>query len=195
MKLQELKNPEKFVSLYAVDFGDHSAIGYTADEIAMLLESQKYKHIKVYKIHNARIDGTLELKGMTNETFNLEMAMAFNNYDENTAAKNFQALVNSAVTTAPPCRANIKLVKFSDNEFATTIVYPAEYNDDISSWLKEIDYKTQGSVDAGVSVVEKIYDADTETIETHQLWPNQTIESRTADELVADINKPIQRFG
>ena len=194
MKIAELKKPEKFVALYAVDFGEHSAIGYTSDEIAMLLESQKYQHIKVYKIHNARVDGTLEIKGVINETFNLEMAMVFNSYNRETANKDFQALVKSAITTAPPCRANVKLVKFSNNEFATALVYPAEFNDDLSSWLKEIDYKTQGSVDAGVSIVDKIYDEATETLETHQLWPGEATESRNAEQLLADINKPVQRF-
>ncbi len=42
MKLPEVKNSERYVGLYVVDFGDHSAVGFTADEVAELLDSDKF---------------------------------------------------------------------------------------------------------------------------------------------------------
>ena len=62
MKLPELKKPDKYIGLYVVDFGNHSGVGFTASEVAELLESEKFKDCKVYKIHNAYPDGRLELK-------------------------------------------------------------------------------------------------------------------------------------
>ena len=32
MKLPEIRNGERYVGLYVVDFGDHSGVGFTADE-------------------------------------------------------------------------------------------------------------------------------------------------------------------
>ena len=72
MNLPELEKPEKYVGLYIFDFGDHAGVGFTAEEIAELLESEKYKDGKVYKIHKAYPDGRLEIKGVTRETFQLE---------------------------------------------------------------------------------------------------------------------------
>ncbi len=51
MKLPELNNSGKYVGLYVIDFGDHCAVGYTADETASLLESEKYADVKVFRIH------------------------------------------------------------------------------------------------------------------------------------------------
>ena len=33
MKLPALKNPELYQGLYVFDFGDHTAVGYTAEQI------------------------------------------------------------------------------------------------------------------------------------------------------------------
>ncbi len=50
MKLPEIKNPEKYVDLYVVDFGDHSGVGFTGSEVAELLESEKFKDVNPGKI-------------------------------------------------------------------------------------------------------------------------------------------------
>ena len=81
MKLPELRKPEKYAGLYIFDFGDHVGVGFTAEEVAELLESEKYKDGKVYKIHRAYPDGKLELKGVTAATFALEAGMFFYSTD------------------------------------------------------------------------------------------------------------------
>ena len=45
--------------------------------MAELLESEHYRDGKVYKIHKATPDGRIELKGLPNETFQLEAGMFF----------------------------------------------------------------------------------------------------------------------
>ena len=73
MKLPEVKNGEKYVGLYIVDFGESTSVGFTAEEVGELLESKKFGGIKVYKIYNAYPDGRMELRGVVNETFQLEI--------------------------------------------------------------------------------------------------------------------------
>jgi hypothetical protein len=46
MKLTKVENSEKYVGLYVFDFGDHAGLGFTAREVAELLESEKYKNGK-----------------------------------------------------------------------------------------------------------------------------------------------------
>ena len=89
MKLPELEKPEKYAGLYIFDFGDHVGVGFTAREVAELLESEKYSHGKVYKIHRAFPDGKLELKGVTVETFQLEAGMFFYSSEPDTARRDF----------------------------------------------------------------------------------------------------------
>lgn len=193
MKLPELKNTEKYVGLYVFDFGDHVGVGFTAQEVAELLDSEKYKHCKVYKIYKAYPDGKVELKGIRPETFQLEMGMFFYSADAATAKNEFSSLINLAVTTTPPCRAKVHLSKYSENKFVTAMIFPAEYNDDISAWLLDGEYKTAGPAEAGIEATQRYYDDKPEILETHQLFAKPDYESRTGCELLENLKQAIQR--
>ena len=194
MNIPNLPNPQKFKSLYIVDFGDYSSTGFTADEVAMLLESEKFSNIKVYKIHNAYPDGKFEIKGVANETFNFESGMFFYASDLETAQNDFDRLVSLAITVAPPSRAKVQLAEYADGKFVTAIIYPAEYNDEISRWLLEINYKTLGLVNAGIEATTSYYENSPAILQRHQLFASIANESRTAEELIEEIAKPFQRY-
>jgi len=193
MKLPKLEKPEKYVGLYIFDFGDHVGVGFTAEEIAELLESEKYKNGKVYKIHKAYPDGKLELKGMPAQTFQLEAGMFFYSGDLETARRDFKQLVNLAVKTSPPCRAKVHLAKYSDDKFAVALIYPAEYDDEVSSWLLDGEYKTAGAVEGGIGAVQRYYDYKLEILDRHQLFSRSELMSRTGEELLASLKLAVQR--
>lgn len=193
MKLPELKNSEKYVSLYVVDSGDNTAVGFTAEEVAEILESEKYKDCKVYKIHQAYPDGRIELRGVRREIFQLEAGMFFYEDNEAAARSDFKQLVNAAVQSALPCRANVQLAKYSDEKFVTVIIYPAECDDEVSRWLLDNDYKTKGAAEGGVGAVERYYQDKPEILERHQLFSKSAVESRTGTELLANLKVAVQR--
>ncbi len=193
MKLPKLEKPEKYVGLYIFDFGDHVGTGFTAQEVAELLESEKYKDCKVYKIHRAWPDGKLELKGIRAETFHLETGMFFYCRELDTAKRDFNALVNLAVKSAPPCRAKVHLAKYSNDKFAVALIYPAEYDDEVSSWLLDGRYKTSGTAEGGIEAVQRYYDNQPKVLDRHQLFGNSEQISRTGQELLASIKSTVQR--
>jgi len=193
MKLPKLQKPEKYVGLYIFDFGDHAGVGFTAEEIAELLESEKYKHGKVYKIHRAYPDGRLELKGVPAQTFQLEAGMLFYSSSLETARGDFKKLVALAVWTAPPCRAKVHLAKYDDDKFAVALIYPAEYDDEVSSWLLEGQYKTGGAAEGGVEAVQRYYNYKPEILDRHQLFGKSEAISRTGQELLAGLKLAVQR--
>ena len=193
MKLPELEKPEKYVGLYIFDFGDHTGVGFTAQEVAELLESEKYRDGKVYKIHRAYPDGKLELKGVPAETFELEAGMFFYSSDREDSQRDFKRLVNLAVRTAPPCRAKVHLARGGDNSFVVALIYPAEYDDEVSSWLLAGEYKTAGAVEGGVGAVQRYYDRDAEILDRHQLFGESELASRTGEELLASVKLAVQR--
>jgi len=193
MKLPELQNSQKYIGLYVFDFGDHTGVGFTAEEVAELLESEKYKHGKVYKIHRAYPDGKLELKGIPAQTFQLEAGMFFYSQDEQTARTDFKQLVGLAVKTAPPSRAKVHLAKYNDDKFVVALIYPAEYDDEVSSWLLDGQYKTAGAAEGGAGAVQKYYDLKPEILDRHQLSGKSAFESRTGEELSASLKLAIQR--
>jgi hypothetical protein len=193
MKLPELQNSEKYTGLYVIDFGDHAGVGFTAREVAELLESEKYRGCKVYKIHKAYPDGKLELKGVPAEIFQLEAGMFFYSGDLETAHQDFGKLVSLAVGTAPPCRAKAHLAKYRDDKFAVALIYPAEYDDEISAWLLDCDYRAGGTAEGGIGAVQRYYDQEPDVLDRHQLFAKPAFESRTGQELLAAVKLAIQR--
>lgn len=193
MKLPELEQPETYVGLYIFDFGDHVGVGFTAEEVAELLESEKYRDGKVYKVHRAYPDGRLELKGVLAETFQLEAGMFFYSCNLETARRDFKALVGLAVRAAPPCRAKVHLGKYSDDHYVVAMIYPAEYDDRISAWLLDGAYKTSGAAEGGIEPVQKYYDRQVQILDRHQLFGQSEMISRTGQELLGSIQRAVQR--
>jgi len=193
MNLPELKKPDKYVGLYIVDFGDHSGVGFTAAEVAELLDSEKFKNCRVYKIHNAYPDGRLELKGVPVRTFQLEAGMFFYSDDLEAARQDFKKLTGIAVSSGPPCRAKVHLANYDDRRFVVALIYPAEYDDELSKWLLENNYKTTGAAEGGTAAVTRYYQAGPEILERHQLFAVNELQNRTGEELLAATRLAVQR--
>ena len=193
MELPKLQNSEKYVGLYIFDFGDHTGVGFTAQEVAELLESERYKNNKVYKIHKAYPDGRMELKGVRAETFQLEAGMFFYSTDIETARQDYKGLVDLAVKSTPPCRAKVHLAKYRKDKFVVALIYPAEYDDEISTWLLDGEYKTAGTAEGGIEAVQRYYDAKPEILDRHQLFGKSEWISRTGEELLVCTKLALQR--
>ncbi|MHC4395704.1 MAG: hypothetical protein ACYS1A_08615 [Planctomycetota bacterium] len=193
MELPKLQNSDSYVGLYIFDFGDHTGVGFTAEEVAELLESEKYKDGKVYKIHRAWPDGRLELKGVQREIFQLEVGMFFYSSDIKSTRGDFKRLVNLAVRAAPPCRAKVHLAKYDNEKFAVALIYPAEYDDEMSRWLLDGEYKTAGAAQGGIEAVQQYYNDKPEILDRHQLLGKSALTSRTGEELLAGLKLAVQR--
>jgi hypothetical protein len=193
MELPELEKPEKYVGLYIFDFGDRAGVGFTAEEIAELLESEKYKDGKVYKIHKAYPDGRLELKGVPSEIFQFEAGMFFYSSELQTARRDFKDLVNLAVKSSPPCRAKVHLAKYGEDKLVVALIYPAEYDSEFSSWLLDGEYRTGGAAEGGVGAVQSYYDRQPEILDRHQLFGQSEMISRTGSELLSSLKLAVQR--
>jgi len=193
MKLPEVKNGEKYVGLYVVDFGEHSGVGFTAEEVAELLDSEKFKHVKVFKIHKAYPDGRMELKGVRSEIFQLEKGMFFYSQDIETAGDDFKRLVDLAIGEAPPGRAKVHLAKCDKDKFVTALIYPAEYDDEFSRWLTDGEYRTAGAAEGGIDAVQRYYDAAAQVLRRHQLFGRSSFANRTGEQLLAATRIAVQR--
>lgn len=188
-----LQNSEKYVGLYIFDFADHAGVGFTAEEVAELLESEKYEGCKVYKIHRAYPDGTLELKGVPARTFQLEAGMFFYSNGLESSKSDFIKLVELSGSTSPPCRAKVHLSKYSEDKYVTALIYPAEYDDEFSSWLLDGKYKTTGAVEGGIEAVQRYYDNKPEILDRYQLFAGSENISRTGQELLDGLKLAVQR--
>jgi hypothetical protein len=193
MKLPKLKKPLKYAGLYVFDFGDHAGVGFTAGEVAELFESEKYADCKAYKIIRASPDGTLELKGVPAQTFQLESGLFFHSTVEDEASGDFERLLALAGRTHPPCRTKAVLARYGSGVFATAVIYPAEYDEEVGKWLQEGQYRTKGQAEGGTGAVQRHYDLELTILRREQFFADERIESRKGKELLSATKMAVQR--
>lgn len=170
MKLPDIQEPQRYTGLYVVDFGDHTGVGFKAEEVAALLEEEPLKEIRIYKIHRAQPDGTMDLRGVDPALFHLEAGLFFFADDEDTARREFEELVRLADETAPPAKAKTQL-SMLNGRYVVALIYPAEYDPEFSRWLTDADYRTQGEAEGGTGAVTRYYNDAPEILESRQLLP------------------------
>jgi hypothetical protein len=199
MKLPQVSQPERYRGLYVFDFGEWAALGYTAEEIAMLLESEQYRDGKVYKIHRANPDGSLELRGLSRERFQFESGLFFYRSELPAARADHEALAGLARSRPPPCRAKLQLADFgplaADERlrFAVALIFPAEYEDEIGAWLADADYQGGDLAEGGISLVTRYYEQHKTILERKQLWSQAAIPTRSREEVYANVRRAVQR--
>ncbi|TWT45555.1 hypothetical protein RAS1_19830 [Phycisphaerae bacterium RAS1] len=196
MKLPSLSQPERYRGLYIFDFGEWTAVGYTAEEIAILLDSEVYKGGKVYKIHRASPDGRLEIRGISGVRFNTECGLFFYRDAGDDARRDFEELNAIADDTPPPSRAFVQLAdrgsQVDRGRYVTALIYPAEFDDDVCRWLIECGFVGGDTVEGGVSHVSNYYGEQKTLLDRRQLW-SSSVPSRSADEVLATVRLAVQR--
>jgi len=194
MKIPAVDMPERYTGLYVFDFGGQVAVGYTADEIAVLLESERYADGKVYRIHRAWPDGTIELAGVPRERFDLEDGIFFYRDGEAAARADLDALCRSAEETPPPCRIKVQMARLvgASHPHLTAAIFPAEFTHEVAGWLERIGFDGGDFVEGGSSQVTGYYESGPAVLERRQLWPAEGL-SRSAEEVLASTHLAVQR--
>ena len=195
MKLPELSDPKRYEGLYIFDFQGQVGVGYTGREIEILLESEKYRQGKVYKIQRALPDGRLEIKGLSNKIFQVESGMFFHSQDQEQARKDYQELVELGQGKKNPCRAKLHFSQNQSQErdkYVVALIYPAEYDEQVSQWLIEVGYQGGALVSGGTSEVANYY-RDYSKIQSQQLWGVLDETARDGAEVLANVGKAVVR--
>ena len=193
MQLPKPENPGKYVGLYVVDFGDQCAMGYTAEEVSILLESERFAEAKVFKIHRAQPNGQLELRGLSRECFHQESGMFFHCLDEESSRAEFQKLLSWSHEHPSPCRAKLQRTLDNKGQILIALIYPGQYEEEIGRWLQDSGFRGHGPVDAGPSQVQRFYDHSFEILQREQLWPKLSLETRSKEELLSCVDVQLQR--
>ena len=193
IKLPKTDQPDKYVGLFVVDFGDHCALGYTADEVAVLLESEQFADARIYKIHRATPAGEMDLAGVTHDRFQLESGLFFHAFDQAGARGDYQRLLTWSEQESPPCRAKLQVALSSDQTVLVALIFPAECEEEMGRWLAASGFTGSGAVDAGVSQVARYYGSKPELIESRQLWPAAALAARSRETLLAAVGMELQR--
>lgn len=196
MRLPNVSEPQRYNGLYVFDFGEWVALGYTAEEIAVLLESPEYREGKAYKICRATPNGQMELRGVSSERFQLESGIFFYCSSESSAREAFDELTSVAESTPPPTRAQLQLTKRGEDgepgAFVVALISPAEYEDEIGDWLTAVEFFGGDWAEGGVSHVTNYYEERPNILSRKQLWNRETL-SRSPEQVFSSVRRAVQR--
>lgn len=197
MNLPVVSDPQRLCGLYVFDFGEWTAVGYTAEEIAVLLDHATYREGRVYKIHSTSPAGYMELQGVSAERFKLESGMFFYRSELELARADYEALGAAAERTPPPCRASLhladRLTDAGPQRYLTALVFPAEYEAEVGNWLAAVAFDGGDLAEGGSSHVTNYYGEEKTVLERQQLWSQPAIPSRTPDQVLASVRRAVQR--
>jgi len=202
MKLPKLDSSKDYRGLYVIDFspcgeavGETVAVGYTAEELAIVLESERYAQARVYKIHRLQPDGTVELRGVSRRRFDVESAFCFCSREPGRAEKDFAELKALAEQWPLPCKARLLWGELGYQPmfpWVVALLYPAEYEDELSAWLIERNYRGGECVDAGISHATNVA-ANLRVRERAQLPCAAWRQSRAPEEVLRAVGQTLQR--
>jgi hypothetical protein len=197
MKLPGLEQPQRYRGLYVFDFGEWTAVGYTAEEVAVLLEHEVYRDGKVYKIVRAAPNGQMELHGVAAQRFQLESGLFFGRDNLPAAQADFAELVRLGQAQGAPCRAFVHLADRGAHagtaRYVTALIYPAEYEDEMAQWLNAAGYHGGDLAEGGSSHVSNYHATEKTILQRQQLWNHPATQSRSADEVLSSVRRAVQR--
>lgn len=195
MNLPALDNPELYQGLYVFDFGEHVAVGYTAEEIEVLLGSAEHRGGRAYKIHHASAEGQLSLRGLSRMDVGVREGMIFYRRAATAARTDYEALKKSAMLNPPPVPLHWHLAHDSALDIAnfTLLVYAAEATDRVGRWLESIGFAGGDHVEAGPGTLDSCTQAGVTEHAKIVIAPDARYHSRPPAEVLATVDKPIQR--
>jgi hypothetical protein len=194
-KLPALTDPVKYTGLYIFDFGDHAAVGYTAEEIKILLAEEKYAGGEVYRIYRAHADGTLDLCSVNPQSWSQTTGIVFRFDDKIAALQAMDELASLVAEASPPGEVEAVVVQKEDEDtfsYALVLRYNADLDDAVASWLIKIDYQAGENVEAGQSAMMKILDGGVELCR-QRFDAGDFRRSRLREEVLTSVDRPIQR--
>lgn len=195
MQLPNVDNADHYAGLFVVDFGETVSLGYTAREVEMLLESERYADAKVYRIHNAKPDGTMELIGVRNERFRQETGMFFYRNDLDAARADFEQIQRLADQTPLPCRAQLLLGALGEGSrfgYVVGLAFPAEADPDVARWLGDHNVQAGEYADGGVGRLATIRET-ARVVDSAQLHAAPARRDRSREEVFASVGRAVQR--
>lgn len=119
--------------------------------------------------------------------------MFFYSRDHEAGQSDFERLCALATETLPPVRAKVHRASDAAGAFVTALIYPAESDDEVSRWLLDIAYRTDGAVEAGISAVQRYYDAAWTIHDRRQLWGRKGVASLQGQALRDAAGKALVR--
>ena len=195
MKLPPLKDPQRYVGLFAFDFGEWVSVGYTAEEVAILLASEEYAGGKAFQVYRVDDHGNVELIGVTGRELEAEEIIIFARASADRAGDDFGELRRLATAQPPPCNLRLELTDLPevDPPHLVAMLFPRHANRPVAQWLSDAGFAGGDTVMAGEHVRRLYHEAGVSPVMSTVLPAAADRRPRAPDEVLATVRELIQR--
>ncbi len=195
MRLPPLSDPHRYAGLYVYDFGDHVSIGYTACEVRMLRETQKFQGGTAYEVYRVDENGAMELRGAGDERLAATEAFCFLRREGADARRDYSAIRGAAEQDPVFACVELQLARVYDFDPAdvTALLYPIAASVVVSNWLQIHAAGFGDSVEAGQDAYVRLIQSSGMRIDSCQLAARMDYTDRSADEVFAAVDLTCQR--
>lgn len=193
--LPPLLDPGRYVGLYVFDFGGWASVGYTAEEIAMLLESEEHRGGHAYRIYRVDAEGRIELIGVTQDALAGESILLFAYRDDSRVADDFAALRRKAAELHPPQDIEMAMADIAELEppHVLALIHPRHSADAVAQWLTAIAFDGGDLAMGGGEVLGLYRGYDPSLVARCVLQGDPAVRSRTRQQVLDAIHQPLQR--
>lgn len=193
--LPPLSDPRRYVGLFVYDFGDHTAVGYTAGEVRVLREAEAYRGGSAYQIYRVDERGRVELRGVIDERLTAQEATCFLRDDAGAARADHNQLLRLAEERPLPCPCEAMLGRVYDwtPPHVLALLYPAHAAHLVAGWLQQVNFAGGDDVIAGTDVCGELLAASALWIDRRTLPGAMSLVDRPAEEVLQNVKIPVQR--
>lgn len=195
MRLPVVEHPERYIGLYAFDFGTHASIGYTAGEIELLRQAASHREGTAYEIYRVDDCGRYELRGVCDERLAAREALCFLHTDLSAARSDYDRLIARAAQHPVPCAAEVILAQIAafDPPGVTAVTYPTAAAARMSAWLNDVSISPDAEVVGGADAWSTLNGARAEWTASEPLAGVLDYRDRCSEDVLGSTDRSVQR--
>lgn len=195
LQLPPVPDPHRYAGLFVLEREDHTAVGYTAGEIALLRGTDEYAACRFWQIYRVHELGGFELRAMSEASLATQEAWCIQRKDAAEARRDFRSMVAAAEEEPVTFPAEVHLARLYDFEpqNVTTILYDGPAAPLVSGWLEHLNIEGNPPMQVGAEARDRFLSANGIRMDAATLNPALDYTDRPLDLLLANIDRALQR--
>jgi len=195
LRLPPVPDPHRYAGLFVLEFVEHTSIGFTAGEIALLRGMDEYADCRFWQIYRVNESGGFELRALSEASLATREAWCIQRADAGQARQDFRRMIAAATEEPVTFPAEVHLARLYDFEpqNVTTILYEGPSAPLVSGWLASLNIEGNPPMQVGADARQRFLSANGIRMDSAMLNADLDYTDRPLDLLLANIDRALQR--
>lgn len=171
MNQRDEKKQASPLGRFIVKFADATQSNLSAEQVIELLEVKAASVQEVFRVHRLDNHGRMELAGVSLAEFSRRDCLLFSRSHVRTAREDFEAVLELASRTPPPCRVEVQFghVKRPEPSHVVVLIFPSPCSESVGQWLANGNLQLGDQADGSPAVLAAYEDAGPQVVKQHTL--------------------------